>query len=166
LTSFELHVYIFRSLIYKFKPFHRQRRVGRLGSHPSLTINSHALTRLLHFHHPLANIMDKFKFPSHDTGSDGSSEPVSSSEASPEVRSPNFQSRNRGIVVFSGGSAANSLVDVFNTVSSEKDCSLSYVIPISDNGGSSSELIRVFGGPGMPHVFPLHVTNMGRNWRS
>jgi hypothetical protein len=27
---------------------------------------------------------------------------------------------------------------------------LSYIIPISDNGGSSSELIRVFGGPGRP----------------
>lgn len=56
--------------------------------------------------------------------------------------------RNR-IVVFSGGSAANSLVDVFSDLSNARDCSLSYVIPISDNGGSSSELIRVFGGPGI-----------------
>ena len=54
----------------------------------------------------------------------------------------------KGIVVFSGGSAANSLVDVFSTVRGDKKCPLSYVIPISDNGGSSSELIRVFGGPG------------------
>ncbi|KAL1654127.1 hypothetical protein SLS61_003129 [Didymella pomorum] len=54
----------------------------------------------------------------------------------------------KGIVVFSGGSAANNLVDVFNTVREDKRCPLSYVIPISDNGGSSSELIRVFGGPG------------------
>ena len=53
-----------------------------------------------------------------------------------------------GIVVFSGGSAANNLVDVFNRVTRAKDCTLSYVMPISDNGGSSSELIRVFGGPG------------------
>jgi hypothetical protein len=33
------------------------------------------------------------------------------------------------------------------------------IIPISDNGGSSSELIRVFGGPGIGDVrseyFPL-----------
>jgi hypothetical protein len=57
----------------------------------------------------------------------------------------------KGIVVFSGGSAANNLVDVFNTVREDKRCPLSYVIPISDNGGSSSELIRVFGGPGMGH---------------
>ncbi|TGO57075.1 hypothetical protein BOTNAR_0209g00040 [Botryotinia narcissicola] len=59
---------------------------------------------------------------------------------------------NRRIVVFSGGSAANSLVDVFGKVAEEKACSLSYVIPISDNGGSSSELIREFGGPGIGDV--------------
>jgi 2-phospho-L-lactate transferase/gluconeogenesis factor (CofD/UPF0052 family) len=59
---------------------------------------------------------------------------------------------NRGVVVFSGGSAANSLVDVFNTVREKKKCSLSYIIPISDNGGSSSELIRVFGGPGIGDI--------------
>lgn len=57
-----------------------------------------------------------------------------------------------GIVVFSGGSAANSLVDVFNEVREAKKTALSYVIPISDNGGSSSELIRVFGGPGESHA--------------
>ncbi|KZM24733.1 hypothetical protein ST47_g4106 [Ascochyta rabiei] len=56
--------------------------------------------------------------------------------------------RAKGLVVFSGGSAANNLVDVFETVREDKRCPLSYVIPISDNGGSSSELIRVFGGPG------------------
>lgn len=56
--------------------------------------------------------------------------------------------RRCGICVFSGGTAANFLVDVFNRiVEGQKDCPLSYIIPISDNGGSSSELIRVFGGP-------------------
>lgn len=55
---------------------------------------------------------------------------------------------SRKVVIFSGGSAANSLVDVYN----ELNCSLTYVIPISDNGGSSSELIRVFGGPGIGDV--------------
>ncbi|KAJ5266463.1 hypothetical protein N7478_009271 [Penicillium angulare] len=59
---------------------------------------------------------------------------------------------NRGIVVISGGSAANNLVDVFNTIRESKDCRLSYIIPISDNGGSSSELIRIFGGPGIGDV--------------
>lgn len=58
----------------------------------------------------------------------------------------------RGIVVFSGGSAANSLVDVFNGVAEARSCGLTYIIPISDNGGSSSELIRVFGGPGIGDI--------------
>lgn len=53
-----------------------------------------------------------------------------------------------GIVVFSGGSATNSLVDVFEGVRAANAATLSYVIPISDNGGSTSEIIRVFGGPG------------------
>ena len=52
------------------------------------------------------------------------------------------------MVVFSGGTAANSLVDVFEQVREAKRCRLHYVIPISDNGGSTSEVIRVFGGPG------------------
>lgn len=71
---------------------------------------------------------------------------VNASRASSRQPSPN-PSRRKGIVVFSGGSAANNLVDVFNNISN-RECPLSYVIPISDNGGSTSELIRVFGGPG------------------
>lgn len=59
---------------------------------------------------------------------------------------------SRKLLVFSGGSAANNLVDVFNEVIDNHVCSLTYVIPISDNGGSSSELIRVFGGPGIGDV--------------
>ncbi|POR37006.1 Uncharacterized protein TPAR_02796 [Tolypocladium paradoxum] len=65
--------------------------------------------------------------------------------------SPNPGARS-GIVVFSGGSAANSLVDVFERVREAGRASLSYVIPISDNGGSTSEIIRVFGGPGIGDV--------------
>ncbi|KAI4088630.1 MAG: hypothetical protein LQ344_005969 [Seirophora lacunosa] len=59
---------------------------------------------------------------------------------------------SRKIVVLSGGTAANSLVDVFNGLIAKNNCSLSYIIPISDNGGSSSELIRVFGGPGIGDI--------------
>ncbi|KAF1986594.1 UPF0052-domain-containing protein [Aulographum hederae CBS 113979] len=64
---------------------------------------------------------------------------------------PNGLTRN-GMVVLSGGSAANNLVDIFKTLIEGKKLNLSYVIPISDNGGSSSELIRVFGGPGIGDV--------------
>lgn len=65
---------------------------------------------------------------------------------------PTSPMKRNGIVVFSGGSAANNLVDVFKIVTETNQCPLSYVIPISDNGGSSSELIRVFGGPGIGDV--------------
>lgn len=65
--------------------------------------------------------------------------------------------QKRKVVVFSGGSAANSLVDVFNQVIENNNCSLTYVIPISDNGGSSSELIRVFGGPGIGDVRSMSI---------
>ncbi|KAI1172644.1 UPF0052 domain protein [Nemania sp. FL0916] len=59
---------------------------------------------------------------------------------------------SRGIVVFGGGTATNSLVDVFENLRESRNCTLQYIIPISDNGGSSSELIRVFGGPGIGDV--------------
>lgn len=78
---------------------------------------------------------------------------LSSSPRGPTIFSsgtatPTQQASRSGIVVFSGGSAANSLVEIFNEVREANNTTLSYVIPISDNGGSSSELIRVFGGPG------------------
>ena len=69
----------------------------------------------------------------------------------------------RKVVVFSGGSAANSLVDVFNQVIEKNNCSLTYVIPISDNGGSSSELIRVFGGPGIGDVRSMEIISTRLN---
>lgn len=47
------------------------------------------------------------------------------------------------IVVVGGGSATNALVSVFSQVSTE----ICYIVPISDNGGSTSEIIRVLGGP-------------------
>lgn len=78
-----------------------------------------------------------------DAVNDIVSEAAPSSLGQPNIRTPPTRSH---IVVFSGGTAANSLVDVFEHVRGE--ARLSYVIPVSDNGGSSSELLRVFGGPG------------------
>jgi 2-phospho-L-lactate transferase/gluconeogenesis factor (CofD/UPF0052 family) len=54
------------------------------------------------------------------------------------------------IVVFSGGSAANNLIDVFKSLCKER--SLDFVLPVSDNGGSTSEILRVCGGPGIGDV--------------
>ena len=78
-----------------------------------------------------------------------SSQTVSEPMAIPSILTSTIRN---GIVVFSGGTAANSLVDVFDGVREANHSTLSYVIPVSDNGGSSSELIRVFGGPGIGDV--------------
>lgn len=43
-------------------------------------------------------------------------------------------------IVVSGGSACNEIVEAF----SQLPCT--FVLPISDDGGSSSEILRVFGG--------------------
>ena len=52
------------------------------------------------------------------------------------------------IVVLSGGTATNELVSVFKEVSSH----VTYVLPILDNGGSTSEIIRVIGGPAIGDI--------------
>ncbi|KAL2268756.1 hypothetical protein VTJ83DRAFT_3602 [Remersonia thermophila] len=69
-----------------------------------------------------------------------------------ELQNGNGHDRGPDITVFSGGTAANSLVDVFNRIVEKRKCRLNYVIPISDNGGSSSELIRFIGGPSVGDV--------------
>lgn len=52
------------------------------------------------------------------------------------------------IIVLSGGTATNELVTVFNNMSSR----VVYVLPILDNGGSTSEIIRVIGGPAIGDI--------------
>ncbi|EPE08193.1 hypothetical protein F503_00976 [Ophiostoma piceae UAMH 11346] len=108
------------------------------------------------------------------TASPGSASPI----LQPETQTPESTANSQtgplnGICVFSGGTAANSLVDAFQAVASHmsdrdsitaalasspgpgparQPCSLTYIIPISDNGGSSSELIRFFGGPSVGDI--------------
>lgn len=52
------------------------------------------------------------------------------------------------ISVISGGTATNSLVSLYSSLSDD----ISYILPISDNGGSTSELIRVVGGPAIGDI--------------
>lgn len=52
------------------------------------------------------------------------------------------------IAVISGGTATNDLVGLFNNISPHT----SYILPILDNGGSTSELIRVIGGPAIGDI--------------
>jgi hypothetical protein len=51
-------------------------------------------------------------------------------------------------VVISGGSGANAICDAFLQCFS----TCTFILPISDNGGSSSELIRCLGGPSIGDI--------------
>ncbi|KAL3964982.1 hypothetical protein ACCO45_001986 [Purpureocillium lilacinum] len=98
--------------------------------------------------HPAPHQGSSLQLPTGSAAPNVASGPLPASSSSPRrAVSPHPESRG-GIVVFSGGSAANSLVDVFERIREANRATLSYVIPISDNGGSTSEIIRVFGGPG------------------
>lgn len=52
------------------------------------------------------------------------------------------------ISIIGGGTATNELVGMFSKLSPQ----LTYVLPVSDNGGSTSELIRVIGGPAIGDI--------------
>lgn len=52
------------------------------------------------------------------------------------------------ITVISGGTATNELVSLFESVSPN----VNYILPILDNGGSTSELIRIIGGPAIGDI--------------
>jgi hypothetical protein len=58
------------------------------------------------------------------------------------------RSRDPSFLVVSGGTGCNSIVSAFGD-------SACYILPVSDDGGSSSEIIRVLGGPsiGMLRTF-------------
>ncbi|CAK9441987.1 uncharacterized protein LODBEIA_P57980 [Lodderomyces beijingensis] len=52
--------------------------------------------------------------------------------------------------IISGGTATNELVPLFTNLS--QDHKTTYILPISDNGGSTSEIIRVIGGPAIGDI--------------
>ena len=51
-------------------------------------------------------------------------------------------------VVISGGTGANSIATAFGT-------SPAFVLPVSDDGGSSAEILRCFGGPSIGDIRQL-----------
>lgn len=53
-----------------------------------------------------------------------------------------------GILVFSGGTACNSLVQLLQAMTPN----VTYVLGISDNGGSTSEILRVLDGPAIGDI--------------
>ncbi|KAJ9100888.1 hypothetical protein QFC20_005377 [Naganishia adeliensis] len=59
---------------------------------------------------------------------------------------PRIAKRSKGsYIVVSGGTAANDFVQAFG-----KDCA--FVLPVSDDGGSSSEILRCLGGPSIGDI--------------
>ncbi|EJS41915.1 YNL011C [Saccharomyces arboricola H-6] len=56
------------------------------------------------------------------------------------------------VVVCSGGTATNSLTPCFSNISVLKGHELTYILPISDNGGSTSEILRIVGGPAIGDI--------------
>ena len=71
-----------------------------------------------------------------------------------------MSNKSVSVAVISGGTAANSLVSAFQALAGSSQ--LTYILPIrwdpstrsndSDNGGSSSEITRVIGGPGIGDI--------------
>lgn len=73
--------------------------------------------------------------------------------------------QNLQISIISGGTATNELVSLFNSLSPN----LTYILPILDNGGSTSELIRVIGGPAigdirsrLTRLIPAHQNELSK----
>ena len=52
------------------------------------------------------------------------------------------------MLVFSGGTAMNSLAAPLSTISPR----ISHVLPVSDDGGSTAEIVRVLGGPAVGDI--------------
>jgi len=52
------------------------------------------------------------------------------------------------LVIFSGGTALNHLCGAFKKITTH----ISYIIPVSDSGGSTAEIIRVLGGPAIGDI--------------
>ena len=80
-------------------------------------------------------------------------------QAVQDQQEPLESGRSPSYLVISGGTGCNAICAAFAL-------SACYVLPVSDNGGSSSEIIRVLGGPsiGKPFSSPhrsVHCTERG-----
>lgn len=56
------------------------------------------------------------------------------------------------LVVLSGGTATNSITSSLYNLSAKGDKKLTFILPVSDNGGSTSEILRVLGGPAIGDI--------------
>jgi hypothetical protein len=61
------------------------------------------------------------------------------------------QANDVSLVIISGGTGGNAICSAFGNA-----C---YVLPVSDDGGSSSEIIRVLGGPSVGEYHPFELAS-------
>jgi hypothetical protein len=52
------------------------------------------------------------------------------------------------VVVFSGGTAMNSVASKFQALTTH----VTHILPVSDDGGSTAEIVRVLGGPAVGDI--------------
>jgi hypothetical protein len=99
-------------------------------------------------HEPLSRASSVFDLPSYERNR--------SASKTPEVTGAYSTHRqihgDETFMVISGGTGCNAFCGAFNQAST---C---YVLPVTDDGGSSSEIIRVIGQPVL-NYHPLALTN-------
>ncbi|KAM0890609.1 hypothetical protein ACQ4PT_026925 [Festuca glaucescens] len=71
-----------------------------------------------------------------DTGADASASAATGGSAPPSL------------LVFSGGTAFNGVVEELKKVTTR----VAHVLPVSDDGGSTAEIVRVLGGPAVGDI--------------
>jgi hypothetical protein len=85
---------------------------------------------------------------------DGVQGPSSPSPSSHIPISAAKNSDELSYVVISGGTGANSIATAFGA-------SPAFVLPVSDDGGSSAEILRCFGGPSIGDISELFYVSIG-----
>ncbi|KZV57543.1 hypothetical protein F511_03003 [Dorcoceras hygrometricum] len=67
---------------------------------------------------------------------------------SPLYATPNDVSNQPSLLVFSGGTAFNGVVEELKKLTTR----VAHVLPVSDDGGSTAEIVRVLGGPAVGDI--------------
>ncbi|XP_073016787.1 uncharacterized protein YNL011C-like isoform X1 [Primulina eburnea] len=97
---------------------------------------SHAHSRNPSFHFSCMAAVPPFK-------TDSNHFPCSSASAA-----PNGVSNQPSLLVFSGGTAFNGVVEELKKLTTR----VAHVLPVSDDGGSTAEVVRVLGGPAVGDI--------------
>ncbi|XP_073297388.1 uncharacterized protein YNL011C isoform X1 [Primulina huaijiensis] len=97
---------------------------------------SHAHSRNPSFHYSCMAAVPPFR-------TDSNHFPCSSASAA-----PNGVSNQPSLLVFSGGTAFNGVVEELKKLTTR----VAHVLPVSDDGGSTAEVVRVLGGPAVGDI--------------